>query len=132
MSDYAYLRQRRFFENRSKDSVLGTGETGKNDIATVRSANHTLYIQKVVYIPSTVHATALTIQDDAGSPLVIGLIPASQATPYTVDFGPEGRALTEGKNLDLAAGGAGPGGTIHVEAYNKLSAAVSVAVRAAD
>jgi hypothetical protein len=122
-----YLRQRRFYEDRSKDSFLAATDTGKADIATVRNASHTLYIQRIVYVPSTVSATALTIQDDAGTPLVIGLIPASQATPYVIEFGPTGRALTEGKNLDITAAGAGPAGTIHVEAYNKLTAAAVTA-----
>ena len=130
MSDYGYLRQRRFFEDRSKDSFLAAADSGKTDIATVRSANHQLYIQKIVYVPSTVAAQTITFQDDNGTPLVIGLVPASQATPYTIDFGPEGRALTLGKNLD-ATGTAGPAGTIHVEAYNKLGATVSEATIAA-
>jgi hypothetical protein len=45
-----------------------------------------LYIQKLTYVPTTVAAQAITLQDTSTGNKY-GLIPASQATPYVLDFG---------------------------------------------
>lgn len=119
-----YNHYQKTYESRNKTTVMAAADAGKTDIATTRDANHTLYIQRITYVPSTVAAQAITIRDDNGTPVPIALIPASQATPYVADFGPDGIALTAGKNLD-ASNVAGPAGVFKVEAYSRLSAAVA-------
>lgn len=91
-------------------------------LVTVRNANYTLYIQRITYVPTTVAAQAITVKDSAGTPVLVALIPASQATPYVAEFGVEGLPLTEGKNL-TAANTAGPGGRFKIECYAKLTIA---------
>jgi hypothetical protein len=116
--DYVHYRQ--MFSDRTKDTVLAATDSGKTDLATVKNANHRLYIQKISYNPITAHATAIVFQDDAGTPVKIGTVPASQTTPIVFDYGPKGRALTLGKNLDASQSGAGPAGDIHVECYERM------------
>lgn len=117
--------------SKTVDITLAAGDTGKNDVLAVKSANHQLWVQKITYNPVTVAAQAVTFQDDAGTPVKIGVIPASQATPITLDFGPKGVALTAGKNLDIS-NTAGPAAQIHIEAYEKIvSGAISTGTAAA-
>jgi hypothetical protein len=117
--------------SKTTDVNLATGDTNKADVIAVKSANHQLWIQKIVYNPITVAAQAVTFQDDAGTPVKIGTIPASQSTPLTLDFGPKGVALTAGKNLDIS-NTAGPAAQIHIEAYEKIvSGTISTATSAA-
>jgi hypothetical protein len=90
---------------------------------TPKTTNHTLFIQKITYSPGVVAAVAISVDDD-GAGGVIALIPASQATPITIDFGPKGLALTQGANLDIAAA-AGVSGRFHIEAYERLTGVIS-------
>lgn len=90
---------------------------------TPKTANHALYIQKISYSPTVVAAVAISVDDD-GSGGVVALVPASQATPWEVDFGPKGLKLTTGANLDIAAA-AGVSGRFHIEAYEKLANVIS-------
>lgn len=107
------------YSDKSTNVSLAAADAGKVDMVTVKNANYTVYIQKITYNPITAAAQAITIRDDAGTPVVLAVVPASQATPITFDFGPEGFPLTVGKNLD-ASNVAGPAGTFHIEAYEKL------------
>jgi hypothetical protein len=100
---------------------LLTGDATKT-LVTVRNASYTLYIQRITYVPTTVAAQAITVKDSAGTPVLVALIPASQATPYVADFGVEGIPLTEAKNL-TCANTAGPGGRFKIECYAKLTTA---------
>jgi hypothetical protein len=105
------------------DAELLAAEDAKT-LVTVRNANYTLFIQRITYTPTTVAAQAITVKDSAGTPVAVALIPASQATPYVADFGPEGLPLTAGKNL-TCSNTAGPGGRFKIECYAKLTAVIA-------
>jgi hypothetical protein len=120
--DYGHFQ--RTFESKTTDVTLATSDGGKQDVIAVRSASHQLWIQRITYHPITAAAQVVTFQDDNGTPLKIGTIPASQATPIVIDHGPKGVPLTVGKNLDIA-NTAGPAAQIHIEAYQKLGASVA-------
>lgn len=122
-ADYAFVAAT-LGEPRNLTTQMLATDAGKADIATVSKTNRTLYVQRVTFTPTTVAAQAITLQDDNGTPKPIALIPASQATPYIIDYGPEGVPLTAGKNLD-ASNVAGPAGIFTVEAYQKLSTAIA-------
>lgn len=122
-----YSNYKKWYTNKSVNVSLAAGDAGKTGIVAVKDANHQLFIQKITYNPVTVAAQAVTVQDSNNSHLVIGLIPASQALPLVLDYGPEGVALTAGKNLDLA-NTAGPAALLHIEAYERIvSGAIFVA-----
>src|SRR5688500_5184589 len=96
-----YLFYQHTYTNKTCDVQLVAADSSKVDIGgAVKSANHRRYVQKVIYTPTTVAAQAITLRDDAGTPVPIGLIPASVAAPYVLDFGPAGIGLSLGKNLD--------------------------------
>lgn len=104
------------------DTELLAADTTKT-LVTVRNANYTLYIQRITYTPTTVAAQAITIKDSAGTPVLVALVPSSQATQYVADFGIQGLPLTAGKNL-TSANTAGPGGRFKIECYAKLSSVI--------
>lgn len=101
------------------DATLATTDAAKDLIAA--RTNYSIFVQRLVYVPSTVAAQAITVKDDTGTPVLLALIPASQATPYTIEFGPEGKQIAEGKKLQATCT-AGPGGVFFVEGYYKLTA----------
>lgn len=123
-----YLRIRRENENKSTAVNVATGDTSKDNIVAVKSANHQLFIQRIKFFPVTYAAKTWTFQDDAGTPVPIGFISIPAAAPttggqtafYDLDYGPEGVALTAGKNLDLAMSAGGASGKLVVEAYQKI------------
>ena len=123
--DYGHYRL--FGTDKTTDVVLAVGDAGKDNVITPKSANHQLFIQKITASIVTAAAQAITIRDDAGTPVVIDVIPASQATSIILDYGPKGRALTVGKNLDIV-NTAGPAFDFHIEAYEKLRGDVGVAL----
>lgn len=105
------------------DATMVAADTTKDLIAA--RTNYTIYVQRVTYVPTTVAAQAITVKDNAGTPVPVALIPASQATPYVADFGPEGLPLTAGVKLFATPAAAGPAGRFKVEGYYKLSAALN-------
>lgn len=122
--DYAYFQK--LYSSKNTNVTLATGDAGKDNVIVPKSANHTIYVQKISYNVITSAAQAVTFQDDNGTPLKIGVVPASQTLPLIIDHGPEGVPLTVGKNLDIA-NTAGPAAQIHIEAYERLGAVVAVA-----
>lgn len=88
----------------------------------VGRAGYTIYILKLIVHVRTAAAQAITFQDDAGTPVVIAVLPASAAVGdqhvlIDAQDGP-GVPLTEGKNFDFT-GAAGVAATISVVAYLK-------------
>jgi len=116
-----YAQERRWYTDKTTDVDYSASAVG--NAITPKTSSHQLWIQKITYSPTTVAAVAITLDDDSSSG-PIGLVPASQATPYTIDFGPKGIALGVGGNLDIGAA-AGVAGKFHIEAYEKLGAAIS-------
>lgn len=131
--DYAHYQ--RFYTSRNASSNLVVGTAGPVTLVAARSANHTTFMQKITVSINVYSAKTLTFQDTAGTPVLFGLIsvPAaaaalvSESGTIVLDFGPEGVPVTMGKDLTLVLSGAGVGATIHVEAYEKLGAAVAIA-----
>jgi hypothetical protein len=105
------------------DVELLTSDATKT-LVTVRNTNYQLFIQRITYVPTTAAAQAITVKDSAGTPVLVALIPASQAVPYVADFGPEGLPLTAAKNL-ICSNTAGPGGRFKIECYAKLSSVIA-------
>lgn len=126
----AYLRHRQWYTDKSKTYNLLAADTTTelNNIVAVKTTNHQLFIQRIIFSPTTYSAKTLGFQDDAGTPVPIGLmsIPAAAVTTggytdqYILDYGPAGMPLTAGKNLDGVLSGAGPAGPIRIEAYERI------------
>lgn len=110
------------YKDISGSTVLATGD---NLSATARTlvalkAGYTIFIQRIEVNVNTDAAQSLTFQDNAGTPVVIASVKASPGVgPIPIDFGPEGRALTEGKQFDLKNSAAGVGADITWVGYLK-------------
>lgn len=132
MSNISTDGYRKFHRDETKGiTFLATDDfatTGANFI-TVRNANYQIFVQKIMVNVSTVAAQTLTFADDASTPVVITVLPASAARGNQVilDGGAEGVPLTLGKNLDITASAAGVAGSLVVECYQKLGAVVAAA-----
>lgn len=118
-----------------RDIVAADQSAQHADIITPKSANHRIYVQRIVFAPTTYSAKTLTFQDDAGTPVPIGHMSIPAAAPTTggdtdmfvIDYGPTGTPLTKGKNLDVIISAAGAAGRLHIEAYEKLEGPVAAA-----
>lgn len=102
--------------------LLAAADTAK-DLVPART-NYTFYIQVLTYVPVVVAAQAITIRSKTTTTAIYALIPASQATPYVADFGPEGQAVTAAEILEAVPAAAGPSGRFRIEGYYKLSSAI--------
>ena len=113
--DYTVLNQ----------SVLG--------IVTVKSPNHFLVIQKIIFSPATYSVANMVFQGSfTTKPIALFSIPATPPSSsstgsvlYNADFGLTGTALAQGDNLDLISSATGVIGRIHIEAYERLGNAVA-------
>lgn len=121
-SDYGYYRAQYHSAN-VIEKVLAA-DTATTTAITAKTARHTIFVQRILLSVSTDAAQSLTFQDTAGTPIVAGKSPASPGLGIEVvcDFGPEGLALTEGKNLQKVISGAGLACQVSYEAYQRVTA----------
>lgn len=130
--DYNFY-QRRYTSRSGQLNVLAATDT--TTLVTVRSASHQLFVQRIIVDITTYSAKTWTFNDSTGTPVPIKFIsiPAaavalpSESNDMVADFGPEGIALSVGKNLVLTMSGAGAAGVVKFEVYEKLGAAVAMA-----
>lgn len=92
----------------------------------VKNANWQIYIQSITVNVSTVAAQAITFQDSAGTPVVVGVLASSaaQGSHSVLEGGAEGIPITLGKNLEFT-GSAGVAGSIFIEAYQRPGTAIN-------
>lgn len=126
-----YQQKLSAYKNVSAGSVLLAGDdlssTPRVLIALV--AGFTIFIQRIVVSVTTDNAATLSFQDSAGTPVVAAKTKASPGLGVIVyDFGPEGFALTEGKELDLKNSAAGLAAVIEVQAYQKATGVTTLLV----
>lgn len=103
-------------------TVLAADTTTEHaDVITPKSANHIIYVQRILFSVSTDAAQTITFRDDNNTPKVIGQSKSSPGLGLHVvgDYGAEGVPLTAGKNLDMILSAAGLAGIVTIEAYEK-------------
>lgn len=112
------------FQDMTTQKSITTGVDGSaNPLITVKDAYHTIYVQRITVSVTTANAGTYTFRDSADTPVLVFGVPTNAAVgDHHVDFGDKGYGLTEGKDLDLAMSGAGPGAVVVVEAYQKRTA----------
>lgn len=131
-----YLQVQRENQPIEVNGTLDGTAIAATSIKAVRSADWTIYVQRIV-LSYTTHAAGkvFTIQDSNGTPKVIASrsdLAAAAGVPdvQVWDFGPKGIPLTAGKDLHIVAntGGTGFVGVYHIEGYQKQStSAIAVA-----
>lgn len=114
------------------DFDIAAGDTGTKNPVAART-NFTLYVQKITVSPITGAAQNLTFQDNAGTPVKIGVYTGTvgNTTPVVWDFGPHGTALTVSKELDIVISAAGLAARIHFEGYMRQNGTIVVGVSGA-
>jgi hypothetical protein len=116
-----YQQKLSAFGDASVSGVIATGDTSTKVLIAAK-ASFCIFVQKIFYLPTTSAAQILKFQDNASTPIIAGVIPASPTVDVEIifDWGPDGLQLTEGKELDMTIAGAGQGGTFLVQAYQRL------------
>ena len=90
---------------------------------TCKSAKHTIYIMRIQLSVTTDNAATQQWQDSATTPIPVAKSKASPGLgPILWDFGPNGFALTEGKDLQHLMSATGMAGAVVVTAYQKKTA----------
>jgi hypothetical protein len=118
------------FSRKIADVDILTGTAAYANVLSPKSANHQLFIQKIVLSITTHAADVYTFDDDgAGPPIAAHTDAAAGAGVLSVvewDFGPTGRPLTVGANLDVSHSSTGVA-IAHIEGYEKLVGPVAAA-----
>lgn len=111
--DYGWYR--RVNRDVSTSGTVASGAAGQAGAITAPSSAHTIYVQLLHFDIQTAGQT-ITVKDTAGTPVVLATIASSVTGPVTIDFGAQGFALTQGKNLDIS-NTATPVYSYSIEAY---------------
>lgn len=111
----------------SGDLVV-TITTGDTTLVTVKNANTTLFIQRIIVYVNVDAAQSWSFEDSNGTPKKIAEVTISPGdeTRWDFDFGDKGIPLTEGMNFVLNVSAAGLGGNIVWEGYARISSPVAV------
>lgn len=124
MGDYSRKLDR--YLDISGSTVLAVGDnlSVTPRVLVTGIAGQTIYIQKIFVAVLTDNAARALFQDDATTPVVIAATKASPGIgPIEYDFGPDGRALTESKDLELWNTAAGLVADITWVGYQRQTAA---------
>ncbi len=127
MGDYAFYRKQN--SDKTTDVDILTGTAAYANVIAPKSANHRIYVQKITLSITTHVAGDVFLFDDdgAGPPIAAHTDVAAAAGVLSVvewDFGPKGRPLTLGANLDVSHSTTAVA-IAHIEAYEKLDAVIS-------
>ena len=130
-----YQKYQHTYSSKTTDLTVLAATTTQADFILPKSANHQLWIQRIVVSINVYAAQTMTFGDSAGTPVLLALISVPAAavalpseTGYLVyDFGPKGTPLTVGEGLTLTLSAAGIAARVHVEAYERLVGPVAQA-----
>ena len=125
-----YIHYQSNYTKKIADVDVLTGTATYADVLTPKSANHQIFLQKVVLSITTHAADVYTVDDDGAGPAIAVHTDAAAGAgvPSVVewDFGPTGRPVTKGANVDVSHSSTGVG-IIHIEGYERLVGPVAPA-----
>lgn len=125
-----YTRNRQIHQGFSIEIALDGTAVAATEIRTVKSALHTIFVQRVfVNIQTHVDGKVFSLQDDGTPKVLMSLLDDAEGDATALadyrpfDFGAGGVGCAQGKNLEYLAntGGAGFVGKVVVEGYEKLT-----------
>src|SRR3990167_1983692 len=127
-----YLFYQNHYSKKVADVNILVGTQNYADVLAPKSRSHQLFIQKITLSITTHFDGTVTFDDDGSGPAIaVYTDEATAATsgqghlPVVFDFGPQGRPLTTGANLDIGQSAAGIVGVAHIEGYEKLGATIA-------
>lgn len=117
---------REFHRDISGKQVFTT-TTDDTTLVTSRSANHTIYIQRIIGYVTTDAAQSIAFEDSNGTPFKIAHITTSPGdeTRWDFWFGDAGIALTEGKNFVANVSATGLALNVVWEGYERITTAMA-------
>lgn len=126
-----YLHYQNQYTKKVADVDILTGTANYADVLTPKSANHQLFVQRITLsITSHVAADVYTFDDDGAGPAIAVHTDAAAAagvpSVVTWDFGPIGRPITKGANVDVSHSSTGVA-VAHIEGYERLIGPVAPA-----
>lgn len=120
---YSASGRRRYYGDLTIQRDIAVGDTTVTGI-TVKNTSYSIFIQRILANITTDAARTLKVRDSASTPIMLMDLPSSPGVgQFEIDFGADGKQLTEGKNLDIVLSGAGLVGSLVIEAYQKPTAA---------
>lgn len=128
-----YLQLQRENHGFAVDIDIAAAAVATTAAKTVRSANHQIFVQRIVLsITTHVAAKVFSVQSSNGTPVVIASrtdLAAAAGVPDVIvwDFGPIGTPVALGESLHYLSntGGSGFVGRVHIEGYQKLAATIN-------
>ena len=120
---------RSLYQEKVSDNLVLVGDSSDATLLTGR-AKHTIFVQQIVADITTTDLVIWTFKDSSTpTAVVVGTLGSGPGIGQfiVVDYGPQGRALTEGKDLILSFSGSGMAGNVHVDAYLKLTGTITPA-----
>lgn len=126
-----YLHYQSQHTKKVADVDILTGTASYADVLAPKSANHQIFIQKITLSITTHVAGDVYLFDDdgAGPPIAAHTDAAAAAGVLSVvtwDFGPVGRPITKGANIDVSHSSTGVA-VAHIEGYERLIGPVAPA-----
>jgi len=128
-ADYGHYRAQ--YSDKTMIKQIVAADVGPfENVVAVKSVNHSVFVQRIIFNVTVSTAATLTFQDDAGTPVPIAASPGTPGLGIEIvaDFGPQGIQLTRGKNLDIVISAAGLAGQINIEAYERLTPTAALPV----
>jgi len=112
------------------DVDILTGTASYNNVIVPKSANHQVFLQKITLsITTHVAGDVYLVDDDGAGPPIAAHTDAAAAagvlSTVVWDFGPRGRPVTKGANVDVSHSSTGVA-VMHLEGYQKLVGPVAL------
>lgn len=115
--------------NRDLSSQIQVNATGGDvTLGTAPSANHTIYVQRIIAYVTTDAAVDWSFEDSASTAINVAKLTTSPGvdTRWDFVFGDIGMPLTEGKNFVLDVSATGAAGNIEWEGYARLTSPAAI------
>ena len=129
-----YLAYQKAHSHVVADVDILTGTAAYANVIAPKSADHQIFIQKVTLSLTTHAADVYTVTDDgAGPDIAVHTDAAAGAgvpSVVTWDFGPIGRPVTKGANVDVSHSSTGVA-VMHIEGYQRLIGPVALGLGSA-
>lgn len=118
---------RSLYQAKVADQLVTAADSSDITLLTGRT-KHTLYIQQIIVDVTTSDLVTWSFKDSATTPVVVGKLNSGPGVGQfvIVDYGSQGRALTEGKDLIWSPSSSGMAGNIHVDAYSRPSSTMTI------
>ena len=109
---------RRRFEPIQEAWAITAGADPSQAAAIAGKAGFAIVVTRITFNVTTSAAVTLIVRDDSTTPIVAAVFPANPGVgTRQIAYEEQGLEFGTGKNLDVAASGAGNAGTLVVEGY---------------